>query len=87
MLPRGCAPLLLLALVLFVAAPVDAQYAALGAVRDLWLTHTGRTVLIGLAAGMLPALLFYSLGWNALAYRAYQEDMAKAEDTYRRRRR
>jgi hypothetical protein len=87
MLPRGCAPLIVLALVLFVAAPYDAQMALLGAVRDLWLTGTGRTVLLGLAAGCVPAIFTYALGWNALAYRAYLEDVQKAQDTYNRRRR
>lgn len=87
MLPRGCGPLLLLALLLFVAAPLDAQMAALGAVRDLWLTDTGRTVLIGLAAGCVPSIFVYTVGWNGANYSNYLEDVKKAQDAYQRRRR
>lgn len=78
--------LLLIAVVLFVLAPYDAQLWLLGGVRAA-ATHP---LLPYVAAGALGALVvglaFYAHVWNALAYQLYLDDVAKATDMYRRRR-
>lgn len=79
--------LLIVAVLVFVALPYDGQLWLLGLVRDVWLTPMGQAFLVGLLGATAGALVWYNIIWNALAYRIYLDDVAKAEDTYRRRRR
>ena len=79
--------LLVFAAVAFALLPYDAQLWLLSGLRDAWLTDGGRSVLIGLAAGCLPALFFYAAGWNALAARLYRDDVGRAEKAYKERQR
>ena len=77
--------LLILAMLLFVLAPVDAQYALLAGVRDLWLTSTGRALAAGAVGALVVALGFYNAVWNALSYQIYLDDVKKAQDGHNRR--
>jgi len=79
--------MLILTVVIFVVLPYDAQMLVIDLLRPLWLSDGGRAILIGLVAGSVPMLVAYTLGWNALAAQIYHEDMSKADDAYRRRRR
>lgn len=78
--------LLIALVILFIALPIDAQLAIVGAARALWLTPVGRSFAGGLLGMLVGGLLVYRWVWNALAYRLYLDDVSKAEDTYRRRR-
>lgn len=73
---------LLLLIALFVFIPYDAQLWALGLVRSIpaefWFGAVG--------AAMMGAI-FYSLGWNGLASQLHSEDVTRAEESYRKRRR
>jgi hypothetical protein len=81
-------PLFLLVLVvLFVALPIDAQYLVVGAARGLVTHPYFPYVAAGAFGTTIAALFWYSAIWNALAYRLYLDDVAKADDMYRRRRR
>ncbi len=79
--------LLLIAAVLFVLAPFDAQLWLVGGLRWLWTAPEGRYFAAGLLGTLLAAGVAYNGIWNALAYRIYLDDVAKAQDTYKRRRR
>lgn len=78
--------LLILLVIIFVILPPDAQLTAIGVVRDLWLTPAGRSFAFGLLGASLGALGWYALGWNHLAEQLYQEDLTKAQSTYKARR-
>jgi hypothetical protein len=77
--------LLLIALVLFVLAPVDAQYLLLASIRDLWLTPVGRAFAAGAAGALVIGLFFFNHVWNALSYQIYLDDVKRAEDGHKRR--
>lgn len=83
---RGVGWWLLVCVVAFAALPLDAQYAVLAPLRLLWLTDGGRMVLLGLVGGVVGAMAMYSFIWNAAMHALYLEDMKKAEETYRKRR-
>lgn len=73
--------------VIFVALPYDAQLALLSPLRMLWLTDSGRMVGLGLLGGAVACLLFYNAIWNQAVRAIYEEDLKKAEESYRRRKR
>lgn len=74
--------LLPLLILLFIFLPYDAQLWALGIVRSIpaefWFGAVGAT---------LTGMIWYGLGWNGLAKQMYTEDVTKAEEGLRRRRR
>lgn len=79
--------LLFILAVLFVLLPLDAQLWLLSGVRLIWLSDEGRMLALGGIGATVTALFWYAVGWNALAYKVYLEDMTRVEDTYRKRRR
>jgi hypothetical protein len=79
--------LLLILIVLFVAAPLDAQYAAVEVLRQVWLHPLAPYFVAGALGALVVILAGYNAIWNALAYRIYLDDVSKAEDTYKRRKR
>jgi len=78
---------LALFVIAFIALPPDAQLWLVGIARMLWLTEPGQAFLAGALGATVAAMLWFSLGWNALADRIYHEDMQKARDTLSKRRR
>lgn len=73
---------LLLLIALFVFIPYDAQLWAIGLVRSLPIE-----VWMGVAAGVMVCMFAYAAGWNGLASQLHSEDVNRAEESYRKRRR
>jgi len=67
--------------------PLDAQYWLIGLVRESLVIGDGRALLFGAMGATLAAMIWYSWGWNDLAERLRNEDLSKADEAYRRRRR
>jgi hypothetical protein len=79
--------LLLLLIIAILLMPLDAQEAAAQGVGAV-LTHPLAPYFFAGALGALVVVLVaYNAVWNALAYSIYLDDVRKADDTYRKRRR
>jgi membrane protein DedA with SNARE-associated domain len=78
---------LALFVIAFIALPPDAQLWLVGIARMLWLTEPGQAFLAGALGATFAAMVWFSLGWNALADRIYHEDMSRARETLSKRRR
>ena len=78
---------LIVAVIAFIALPPDAQFWLVGLGREIWLSPSGQAFLAGAVGATLAAMLWFSLGWNALADRMYAEDMSKAREALGKRRR
>lgn len=77
---------LFLLIVLFLALPLDAQERLAQGV-GLLVTHPyAPYVAAGGLGALVVTLAVQTFIWNAAMYRLYLEDVGKAEDTYRKRR-
>jgi hypothetical protein len=84
---RGCALPFFVILVFFVGSvPIEAQYWAIGIVRDALLSETGRNFATGAAGASFAAAFWYSWGWNSLARQLHRDDYAKADKALSERR-
>lgn len=68
--------------VLFVLLPYDGQLAVLALLRSV-----PAEVWLGFIGASLAAPIWIAIGVNSLASQLYREDVAKAEEALRRRRR
>lgn len=68
--------------VVFAMLPYPAQLAVLALVRSV-----PGEVWLGFIGASLAAPMWITIGLNAMAYQIYQEDVSKAEDAFRRRKR
>lgn len=78
--------LLLIAVVVFVALPYDAQLAVVGTGRDILSTEAGQAALWGIVAGTLAFLAWTTALWNSFAHLLYREQVDRAKQDYERRR-
>lgn len=79
--------LLLILILLFLALPTDAQERVAQGVGLLVTRPYAPYVAAGGLGALVVCLVFYNAVWNAAMYRLYLEDVGKAEDTYRKRKR
>lgn len=79
--------LLLLFIALVAYAPLDFQYWLAGGVQALVTSPFFPYVGAGALGALVVCMLFYNAVWNAAMHQLYLDDVAKAEDTYRKRRR
>jgi hypothetical protein len=66
----------------FALLPFDSQIALIGLLRSI-----PSEIWLGAFGASLAAMFWYSAGWNGLAGSLYHEDMSKAEDALKKRRR
>jgi hypothetical protein len=79
--------LLLLAVVVFVVLPLDAQLVAVGLLRGLWLTDAGQAFLWGALGAAILMMAWSTVLWNSFAHALYREDVERAKGAYERRKR
>ena len=79
--------LLLIAVLAFIVAPLDAQLAAVGLLRGLWLSEDGRAFLWGVLGATILMMAWSTVLWNSFAHALYREDVERAKGAYERRKR
>jgi len=79
--------LLLILILLFLALPTDAQERLAQGVGLLVTSPYAPYVAAGGLGALVVCLAFYNAVWNAAMWQLYVDDVTKAEDTYRKRRR
>lgn len=79
--------LLLILILLFLALPLDAQERLAQGVGFLVTSPYAPYVAAGGLGALVVTLAVQTFIWNAAMHQLYLDDIAKAEDTYRKRRR
>lgn len=78
--------LLLLFIIAILLLPLEAQEAIAQGVGAV-LTHPLAPYIFGgIVAGLFGVMVGYNIIWNALSYQIYLDDVKRAEDGHKRRR-
>ena len=78
--------LLLLFIIAILLLPLEAQEAVAQGVGAVLAHPLAPYVIAGAVGALVVALGFYNAVWNALSYQIYLDDVKRAEDGHKRRR-
>lgn len=78
--------LLLLFIIAILLLPLEAQEAVAQGVGAILMHPLAPYILGGFVAGLFGVMVGYNIIWNALSYQIYLDDVKRAEDGHKRRR-